>query len=73
MVTEYCSAGNLLEFLRKSRVPDNSDASLSQNVMMHSTLSDRQLLKIAVEVSSGMVHLSNQKVNTYNVYYIKSD
>ncbi|XP_028409545.1 uncharacterized protein LOC114532167 [Dendronephthya gigantea] len=62
LVTEYCSAGNMHEFLRKSRVADKSDISQMQNLKIHSTLSERQLLKFAVEVSSGMAHLAKQKL-----------
>ncbi|XP_028411985.1 tyrosine-protein kinase receptor Tie-1-like [Dendronephthya gigantea] len=55
VVTEFCSAGNLRKFLRKSKLITNLDSHIT------STLNDRQLLKIAVDVASGMAHLSNQK------------
>ena len=59
VVTEFCSAGNLRKFLRKSAVFNNSESYV---VNITSTLSHRQLLKIAVDVASGMAHLSYQKV-----------
>ncbi|XP_028411984.1 tyrosine-protein kinase receptor Tie-1-like [Dendronephthya gigantea] len=55
VVTEFCSAGNLQKFLRKSKLITNLGSHIT------STLNDRQLLKIAVDVASGMAHLSNQK------------
>ncbi|XP_028416183.1 fibroblast growth factor receptor 1-like [Dendronephthya gigantea] len=63
VVTEYCSSGNLLKFLRRSKVIDTeSNASHSESDKLNSTLSSCQLLKIAVEVSSGMLYLSKQKL-----------
>ncbi|CAB4027090.1 fibroblast growth factor receptor 1-like, partial [Paramuricea clavata] len=52
VVTELCPGGNLQKFLRNNRV-DYANIT--------STLNQRQLLKMAVEVASGMVHLSSQK------------
>ena len=56
VVTELCQGGNLQKFLRNSRV---DYANVTSN------LNQRQLLKMAVEVASGMVHLSSQKVFTH--------
>ena len=53
VVTEFCPGGNLRNFLRSSRVD-------YQNLTP--SLNDRQLLKIALDVVSGMVHLSHHKV-----------
>ena len=68
MVTEFCPGGNLRKFLIKSRITDNSLAgnvnktSESDYININSTLSHRQLLKFAVDVACGMVHLSSQNV-----------
>lgn len=56
VVTEFCAGGNLRNFLRNIRV-DNQNLT--------SSLNDRQLLKIAVDVANGMVHLSAHKVNAH--------
>ncbi|XP_028394333.1 tyrosine-protein kinase receptor Tie-1-like isoform X2 [Dendronephthya gigantea] len=61
MVTEFCPGGNLRKFLIKSRINDNSSDSHNIYVNITSTISDRQLLKLAVDVACGMVHLSSQK------------
>lgn len=64
LVTELCPGGNLLKFLIQSRVTDNSTPN---NVNIISTLTNHQLLEIAVHVASGMAHLSAQKV--LGLYY----
>ena len=53
VVTEFCAGGNLRNFLRNSRMD-------YQNLT--SSLNDHQLLKIALDVVNGMVHLSSHKV-----------
>ena len=61
VVVEYAQYGDLLGYLRKSRgVHDNyySDPS----VKPRSTLTSKQLLKFAWEVSDGMEYLSMKKV-----------
>ena len=67
VVTEYCSAGNLQTFLRKSKVIDNS-TEFGNNFSITSNLNGRQLLKISVDVASGMVHLSDLKVRESNKF-----
>ncbi|XP_028413614.1 proto-oncogene tyrosine-protein kinase receptor Ret-like [Dendronephthya gigantea] len=62
MVTEFCPGGNLRKFLIKSRISDNSTDSHNIYTNMPSMLSDHQLLKIAVDVACGMVHLSSQQI-----------
>jgi hypothetical protein len=64
LVTELCPGGNLLKFLFQSRVSDNSTPN---NVNKVSTLTNHQLLEMAMHVASGMVHLSAQKV--LGLYY----
>ncbi|XP_028416160.1 tyrosine-protein kinase receptor Tie-1-like [Dendronephthya gigantea] len=71
VVTEYCSPGNLQTFLRKSKVGDNSTTSDLRNVQMISTVSGRELLKMGLDVASGMVHLSDLKVNIFVAYDFK--
>ena len=61
MVTEFCSGGSLRNLLIKSRV--NPLENSADNINMTSTLSDRELLKIAVDVANGMTHVSSQKVS----------
>ncbi|XP_028393591.1 proto-oncogene tyrosine-protein kinase receptor Ret-like [Dendronephthya gigantea] len=66
MVTEFCPGGNLRRFLIKSRINDDSSpgyvnkTSESDYANVNSMLSHRQLLKFAVDVACGMVHLSSQ-------------
>ena len=62
MVTEFCPGGNLRKFLIKSRVSDKTNFSVSNDVNITSTLSERHLLKLAADVANGMVHLSSQNV-----------
>ena len=54
VVMEIMSGGNLLEFLRKSRVSDESAASMS------SVLSTRQIVQIALDGAQGMNHISSK-------------
>ena len=54
VVTEFCPGGNLRNFLRSSRIDYQNLTSISN---------ERQLLKIALDVVSGMVHLSHHKVS----------
>ncbi|CAB4029262.1 Fibroblast growth factor receptor 1 [Paramuricea clavata] len=61
VVIEFCPGGNLLNFLLNSRVGYPSPETSSSFINMTSTLNHRQLLKIAVDISKGMVHLSSQK------------
>ena len=74
MVTEFCPGENLRKFLIKSKISDNLSVgydnitSESDYINITSTSSHRQLLKFAVEVACGMVHLSSQNVG--NLYAI---
>ena len=68
MVTEFCPGGNLRKFLRKSRVI--SDTKSSRPNYITSTLSYRELLKLATDVANGMAHLSAQKVFGDSLYYV---
>jgi serine/threonine protein kinase len=62
VVIEFCPGGNLRNLLLNSRVGYPSPENSSNYINMTSTLNHRQLLKIAVDISNGMVHLSSQKV-----------
>ena len=65
VITEFCSGGNLRKFLVNSRVASNDKSP--NYINLASTLTHRQLLKIAVDVACGMIHLSSHKVATlYN-------
>lgn len=66
LVTELCRGGNLFKFLFQSRVSDNSTPN---NVNIISTLTNHQLLEMAVHVASGMAHLSAQKVDARVICY----
>ena len=61
VITEFCSGGNLRQFLINSRV-DSFEENSTRYIDFKSTLGHRQLLKIAVDIANGMVHLSSQKV-----------
>ena len=60
IVTEFCSGGSLRNLLLKSRITTTENSPNYMN--MASTLNHRELLKLAVDVASGMAHLSSQKV-----------
>ncbi|EDO35408.1 predicted protein, partial [Nematostella vectensis] len=55
IITEYVSGGNLLDQLRQSRRTD------SKYVNVNSTLTSRDLLRIALDVSRGMRHIAMKK------------
>ena len=57
---EFCPGGNLRKFLLNSRVNNAYESSTYINVS--STLTHRQLLKLAADVACGMVHLASFKV-----------
>ena len=60
MVTEFCSGGSLRSLLINSRI--NPSENSPDYINMTSTLNHRELLKLAVDIASGMAHLSSQKV-----------
>ena len=55
IITEYVSGGNLLDYLRASRPDDETYVNVT------STLSSRDLLKIALDCARGMSHIANKK------------
>ena len=55
IVTEYVSGGNLLDYLRASRPDDETYVNII------STLSSRDLLKIALDCARGMHHIAEKK------------
>ena len=66
-VVEYAQFGDLLGYLRKSRgMRDNyySDPSIKPIT----SLTSKQLLKFAWEISDGMEYLSMKKVNQLNIW-----
>lgn len=69
VITEFCPGGNLRQILVNSRV-ESSEENLTKHNSVASTLNHRQLLKIAVDIANGMVHLSCRKVfcNPYISY-----
>uniref|UniRef100_A0A8C4QG79 Protein kinase domain-containing protein n=1 Tax=Eptatretus burgeri TaxID=7764 RepID=A0A8C4QG79_EPTBU len=62
LAIEYARHGNLLEFLRKSRVLDTDPAFAKQNGTA-CTLSSQQLLHFAADVACGMQYLSEKQVD----------
>ena len=70
-MVEYAQFGDLLGYLRKSRgMRDNyySDPSIKPIT----SLSSKQLLKFAWEISDGMEYLSMKKVKQTSPYIINS-
>lgn len=62
VITEFCSGGNLRQFLINSRVNYTQEKVLKYiNVM--SSLNCHQLLKIALDIVKGMIHLASKKVH----------
>ncbi|XP_056234444.1 tyrosine-protein kinase receptor Tie-1 isoform X1 [Seriola aureovittata] len=57
---EYAPYGNLLDFLRKSRVLE-TDPAFAKEHGTASTLTSQQLLQFAVDVSTGMHYLSDKQ------------
>lgn len=58
---EYAPFGNLLDFLRKSRVLE-TDPAFAKEHGTASTLTSQQLLQFAVDVATGMHYLSDKQV-----------
>ncbi|KAJ0032622.1 hypothetical protein NQD34_002703 [Periophthalmus magnuspinnatus] len=80
---EYAPYGNLLDFLRKSRVLE-TDPAFAKEHGTASTLTSQQLLQFAVDVANGMHYLSDKQGRlpvrwmaieslNYSVYATKSD
>uniref|UniRef100_A0A3B3SL89 Tyrosine-protein kinase receptor Tie-1 n=1 Tax=Paramormyrops kingsleyae TaxID=1676925 RepID=A0A3B3SL89_9TELE len=57
---EYAPYGNLLDFLRKSRVLE-TDPAFAKEHCTASTLTSQQLLQFAVDVATGMHYLSDKQ------------
>lgn len=62
LAIEYAPHGNLLDFLRKSRVLETDPAFAIANGTA-STLSSQQLLHFAADVARGMDYLSQKQVS----------
>ncbi|KAJ7986271.1 hypothetical protein DPEC_G00338210 [Dallia pectoralis] len=60
IATEYAPYGNLLDFLRKSRVLE-TDPAFAKEHGTASTLTSQQLLQFAVDVATGMHYLSDKQ------------
>lgn len=60
---EYAPYGNLLDFLRKSRVLE-TDPAFAKEHGTASTLTSQQLLQFAVDVATGMHYLSDKRVRS---------
>lgn len=66
LAIEYAPHGNLLDFLRKSRVLETDPAFAIANSTA-STLSSQQLLQFAADVARGMDYLSQKQVGTVHI------
>ena len=66
LAIEYAPHGNLLDFLRKSRVLETAPAFAIANSTA-STLSSQQLLHFAADVARGMDYLSQKQVCPKNL------
>lgn len=64
---EYAAYGNLLDFLRKSRVLE-TDPAFAKEHGTASTLTSQQLLQFAADVATGMHYLSDKQVQKRVVY-----
>ena len=62
---EYAPYGNLLDFLRKSRVLE-TDPAFAKEHGTASTLTSQQLLQFSVDVATGMHYLSDKQVPNPN-------
>ena len=60
VVTEFVSGGNLKDLLVKSRIDPLEEERPYINVK--STLTERQLIKMAVDIANGMRHLASKQV-----------
>lgn len=63
---EYAPYGNLLDFLRKSRVLE-TDPAFAKEHGTASTLTSQQLLQFSVDVATGMHYLSDKQVGGESV------
>ena len=63
-MTEFVSGGNLKVLLMKSRVDPLEEERTYTNIT--STLTERQLIQIAVDVANGMRHLESKQVGLYD-------
>lgn len=62
---EYAPYGNLLDFLRKSRVLE-TDPAFAREHGTASTLTSQQLLQFASDVAKGMQYLSEKQVSLFS-------
>lgn len=71
LAIEYAPHGNLLDFLRKSRVLETDPAFAIANSTA-STLSSQQLLHFAADVARGMDYLSQKQVSLGNTVHMRN-
>ncbi len=64
---EFAPYGNLLDFLRKSRVLE-TDPAFAKEHGTASTLTSQQLLQFAADVATGMHYLSDKQVHSFLDY-----
>ncbi len=64
---EFAPYGNLLDFLRKSRVLE-TDPAFAKEHGTASTLTSQQLLQFAADVATGMHYLSDKQVQFFRLW-----
>ncbi|XP_028419117.1 fibroblast growth factor receptor 4-like [Dendronephthya gigantea] len=62
LITEFCPGGSLRSLLINSRIQRKEEDFPAKYVNLASTLNHGQLLKIAADISNGMIHLSSQRI-----------
>ena len=70
VVVELVSGGSLDKILRSSHVQPERDLPTYSNIW--SRLTERELLKIALDVSNGMKHLESKKVRLKSMSWVSS-
>lgn len=68
LAIEFAPHGNLLDFLRKSRVLETDPAFAIANSTA-STLTSQQLLHFAADVARGMDYLSQKQVRHHGTFH----
>ena len=74
MIVEYCSKGNLRDFLKSRRPPDSGYEKPIDYVINpeHVQLTQTQLVSFAYQVARGMEYLTSKKVCTQNWIFFVS-
>jgi len=68
VAVEFVSGGSLDKLLRESRVPRCREQEQLSYANIWSTLTERQLLRIASDIANGMQHLESKPASQTRVY-----